>query len=104
MRAGERRLRAALADGPLRRKQIDELLGSDVARGIGLYLPVVRVELNTARYAEGHPGEIERIRAAAQAAIAQRSEPPARVRRRSKPPAGDPPAGMGKASANADEQ
>src|SRR5690242_16005779 len=43
MRAGERRLRAALAGGPLRRKEIDDLLGSDVARGIGLYVPMVRV-------------------------------------------------------------
>ena len=43
MRAGEARLRAALADGPLRRSAIDELLGKDVARGIGLYVPMVRV-------------------------------------------------------------
>jgi winged helix DNA-binding protein len=43
MRAGEERLRAALADGPLRRKAIDDLLGKDVARGIGLYVPMVRV-------------------------------------------------------------
>lgn len=43
MRAGEERLRAALAGGPLRRKEIDDLLGKDVARGIGLYVPMVRV-------------------------------------------------------------
>src|SRR4051812_31008361 len=43
MRAGEARLRAALADGPLRRKEIDDLLGSEVSRGIGLYVPMVRV-------------------------------------------------------------
>jgi hypothetical protein len=43
MRAGEARLRAALAEGPLRRKAIDELVGKDVARGIGLYVPMVRV-------------------------------------------------------------
>ena len=43
MRAGAERLRAALADGPLRRKEIDDLLGKDVARGIGLYVPMVRV-------------------------------------------------------------
>jgi hypothetical protein len=44
MRAGVERLRAALADGPLRRREIDELLPDrEVVRGIGLYVPMVRV-------------------------------------------------------------
>jgi hypothetical protein len=43
MRAGVERLRAALADGPLQRKQIDGLLDREVVRGVGLYVPMVRV-------------------------------------------------------------
>jgi hypothetical protein len=36
-------LRAALEEGPMRRKAIDELLGKAVAHGIGLWLDLVRV-------------------------------------------------------------
>jgi hypothetical protein len=36
-------LRAALKDGPMKRKAIDELLGKPVAHGIGLWLDLVRV-------------------------------------------------------------
>ena len=38
------------------------------------YEHVDMVELNTARYAEGVPGELERLRDAARATIAQRAE------------------------------
>jgi hypothetical protein len=40
MRAGAEKLRAAL---PLKRSELDALLGKEVARGIGLYVPMVRV-------------------------------------------------------------
>jgi len=43
MEAAALRLRAALADGPLRKKAIDELLGKPVAHGIGLWVDMVRV-------------------------------------------------------------
>jgi hypothetical protein len=43
MAAAARRLRRRLAGGPLRRKEIEELVGKDVARGIGLWLDMVRV-------------------------------------------------------------
>jgi DNA glycosylase AlkZ-like len=43
MPAAARRLRRFLADGPLRRKEIEELLGRERARGVGLYLDLVRV-------------------------------------------------------------
>ena len=43
MEAAAGRLRAALAGGPLRRAQIDELLGKPAAQGIGLWLDLVRV-------------------------------------------------------------
>jgi hypothetical protein len=36
-------LRAALADGPLRRKEIEALIGKEATRGVGLYLDLVRV-------------------------------------------------------------
>jgi winged helix DNA-binding protein len=36
-------LRAALADGPLKRKQIDELVGKERAPGVGLWVDMVRV-------------------------------------------------------------
>jgi hypothetical protein len=36
-------LRAALADGPLPRKQVEELIGKPAARGIHLWLDIVRV-------------------------------------------------------------
>jgi hypothetical protein len=37
------RLRGALHDGPLRRKAIDELVGKEIAPGVGLWLDMVRV-------------------------------------------------------------
>jgi winged helix DNA-binding protein len=43
MEAAARRLRAALRDGPMRRKAIDELLCKPVAHGIGLWVDMVRV-------------------------------------------------------------
>jgi hypothetical protein len=43
MPAAARRLRRFLADGPRRRKEIEELLGRERARGVGLYLDLVRV-------------------------------------------------------------
>ena len=43
MAATARRLRAALADGPLRRAEIEELLGRDRARGVGMWVHLVRV-------------------------------------------------------------
>jgi Winged helix DNA-binding domain len=42
MAAAAERLRAALADGPLRRTEIEALLGKDVARGIGMWIDLVR--------------------------------------------------------------
>jgi hypothetical protein len=43
MSAAARRMRARLADGPLRRKEIDELLGKDRGQALGLWLEMVRV-------------------------------------------------------------
>jgi hypothetical protein len=43
MRAAARRLRRFLADGPHRRKEVEELLGRKAALGIGAYLDLVRV-------------------------------------------------------------
>jgi hypothetical protein len=36
-------VRAALAEGPLRRKQLDELAGKELAPGVGLWVDMVRV-------------------------------------------------------------
>jgi hypothetical protein len=41
--AAARRLRRALAHGPLRRVQIDELIGKEIAQGVGLWVHMVRV-------------------------------------------------------------
>lgn len=43
MEAAAETLRAALKDGPMKRKAIDELLGKPVAHGIGLWVDMVRV-------------------------------------------------------------
>jgi DNA glycosylase AlkZ-like len=43
MSAAARRMRGRLADGPLRRKEIDELLGKDRGQALGLWLEMVRV-------------------------------------------------------------
>ena len=43
MTAAARRLRARLGDGPLRRAEIEELLGKRLASGVGLWLELVRV-------------------------------------------------------------
>jgi winged helix DNA-binding protein len=43
MAAAARRLRGTLADGPLRRAEIEELLGRDRARGVGMWIHLVRV-------------------------------------------------------------
>jgi Winged helix DNA-binding domain len=43
MSAAARRMRARLADGPLRRQEIEELLGRDRAQALGLWLDIVRV-------------------------------------------------------------
>jgi hypothetical protein len=43
MPAAARRLRRFLADGPRRRKEIEELLGRERALGIGVYIDLVRV-------------------------------------------------------------
>jgi Winged helix DNA-binding domain len=43
MSAAARSMRARLADGPLRRKEIDELLGRPRSRALGLWLELVRV-------------------------------------------------------------
>jgi hypothetical protein len=43
MSAAARRMRARLADGPLRRQEIEELLGRDRAQALGLWLDLVRV-------------------------------------------------------------
>jgi hypothetical protein len=42
MRVAARRLRRFLADGPRRRKEIEELLGREIAQGIGAYVDLVR--------------------------------------------------------------
>jgi hypothetical protein len=42
MIAAARRLRDALADGPLRRTEVEVLLGKPVARGIGMWIDLVR--------------------------------------------------------------
>jgi hypothetical protein len=43
MTAAARRMRSRLADGPLRRKEIDELLGRDRSQALGLWIDLVRV-------------------------------------------------------------
>jgi hypothetical protein len=43
MTAAARRIRSRLAGGPLRRKEIDELVGRDRSQAIGLWLDLVRV-------------------------------------------------------------
>jgi CRP-like cAMP-binding protein len=43
MRRAARKLRRALAAQPLRRKEIEQLIGRDSTLGIGTYLPLVRV-------------------------------------------------------------
>lgn len=43
MRAAARKLRRFLADGPRRRKEIEEFLGRDIALGIGAYVDLVRI-------------------------------------------------------------
>jgi Winged helix DNA-binding domain len=43
MRAAALKLRRFLADGPRRRKEIEEFLGRDVALGIGAYVDLVRI-------------------------------------------------------------
>ena len=43
MAAGAETLRAALAHGPLKRKEIDELVGKELAPGVGLWVDLVRV-------------------------------------------------------------
>jgi hypothetical protein len=43
MNAAAEILRAALADGPMKRKAIEDLLGKPVAHGIGLWVDMVRV-------------------------------------------------------------
>ena len=43
MAGAARTLRGKLADGPLTRTQIEELVGKDRARGVGLWLDMVRV-------------------------------------------------------------
>ena len=43
MAAAARKLRHRLAKGPLRRAQIEQLLGKEEARGVGMWLPMVRV-------------------------------------------------------------
>ena len=41
--AAARRLRARLAEGPLRRTEVEQLLGRDRARGVGMWIHLVRV-------------------------------------------------------------
>jgi hypothetical protein len=43
MRRAAKKLRRALAAGPMRRKEIESLIGRDKMLGIGIYLPLVRV-------------------------------------------------------------
>jgi Winged helix DNA-binding domain len=43
MAGAARRLRARLAQGPLRRSEVEELLGKERARAVGMWLPLVRV-------------------------------------------------------------
>jgi hypothetical protein len=43
MAAAARRLRARLAQGPLRRTEVEELIGRDRARGVGMWVHLVRV-------------------------------------------------------------
>jgi hypothetical protein len=43
MAAAARTLRAALHDGPLKRKEIDGLVGKEIAPGVGLWVDLVRV-------------------------------------------------------------
>ena len=41
--AGASTLREALRDGPLKRKEIEELIGKEAAHGVGLWVDLVRV-------------------------------------------------------------
>jgi len=43
MAQAARKLRARLEDGPLKRKEIDELVGKELAPGVGLWVDLVRV-------------------------------------------------------------
>ena len=43
MAKAARKLRARLEDGPLKRKEIDELVGKELAPGVGLWVDLVRV-------------------------------------------------------------
>jgi hypothetical protein len=43
MAAGAKTLRAALQNGPLKRKEIDALVGKEIAPGVGLWVDMVRV-------------------------------------------------------------
>jgi Winged helix DNA-binding domain len=43
MSAAARRLRRGLANGPLRRAEIDALVGKEIAQGVGLWVHMVRV-------------------------------------------------------------
>jgi len=43
MAAGAEALRAALANGPLKRREIDALVGKEIAPGVGLWVDLVRV-------------------------------------------------------------
>jgi hypothetical protein len=43
MKAAAKKLRRFLADGPRRRKEVEEHLGRQIARGIGAYVDLVRV-------------------------------------------------------------
>lgn len=43
MRAAARKLRRFLADGPRRRKEVEEHLGRELALGVGAYVDIVRV-------------------------------------------------------------
>jgi Winged helix DNA-binding domain len=43
MAAGARRLRRRLADGPVRRAELERLLGREAARGVGMWVHLVRV-------------------------------------------------------------
>ena len=43
MKAAAKKLRRFLADGPRRRKEVEELLGRELAQGVGTYVDIVRV-------------------------------------------------------------
>jgi hypothetical protein len=68
MTAGAAALRAALADAPLRRTQIEDLLGAPVARGVGVWIDLVRAPPS---------GTWERRRADLYAAAGDWVDPPA---------------------------